>query len=291
MQDEEGILSLFDSDPSNGIDIDASSVNIDASSGLLSLFSDDDNGEEGEGLVNAAATLKDFQKELDIVQPPAKRGRGRPKKDDQIQTPIATPPSRLKAKLLSSESKKDLVSTVSERTDSQSQRTQRKRRSIITKAQAKRWATPSCDPDSGHSSLPMVLQEDNRWLSELAAILFCSDGMRGPAKHTASHLGVSKYMVTVTEKRLVAIAMNTYESLCNNILQRLNDICNAAASGSGSGSLTADPQLKHQLFVRVREYDETPVRLRIAVDIPNNPVTSTSRSLLPALEEVKMDDP
>ena len=90
------------------------------------------------------------------------------------------------------------------------------------------------------------------WYQKIAASLWQSDILRAQGSHLSHHFGVSDYVVKMTQQRLVLAAIKAHDKACFGALKHLD------AFGFASG------QYKPHLFLNVRQYDETPVVLRVA---------------------------
>ncbi len=194
---------------------------------------------------------------------------------------------------------------------SQSQQRQR-----FELARSKRWTQERTADGSGGSGPPAAATQsdstDLTWFDKISNTLWTSDGMRGPASHLAERFGVSEYMVLSTTQRLVAAAMSLHDKLCDRFLQIMAGFCckhkdkgpsesNAAgiedfdlnvdidmddsktAVSQEDAAATDTVNVLPQLFMRIRAYDETPIKLRVAATVPREPKSSIAKDLLPLL--------
>ena len=142
----------------------------------------------------------------------------------------------------------------------------------LQKALKKRWENTASSSKSKSKSksvplhrpiLPMVLANQFKehdgddefeleWYQKIAASLWQSDILRAQGSHLSHHFGVSDYVVKMTQQRLVLAAIKAHDKACFGALKHLD------AFGFASG------QYKPHLFLNVRQYDETPVVLRVA---------------------------
>lgn len=181
-------------------------------------------------------------------------------------------------------------------------------------ARSQRWSQKrTADGSDGSGPPPAAPQSDSTdltWFDKISNTLWTSDGMRGPAAHLAQRFGVSEYMVLSTTQRLVAAASSLHDKLCDRFLQIMEGFCckhkdqdkGPSKSNAGTENLDVDFDMDDsktafsqpdaatgsdgsavpQLFTRIRAYDETPIKLRVAVTVPSEPAL-TGRCLLPLL--------
>lgn len=137
----------------------------------------------------------------------------------------------------------------------------------LQKAVKKRWENSASNSKSKSKSkpihrptLPVVLSDqfnahdgadELEWYQKIAASLWQSDILRAQGSHLSHHFGVSDYVVKSTQQRLVLAAMKAHDNVCFGALKNLD------AFGFASG------QYKPHIFLNVRQYDETPVVLRV----------------------------
>lgn len=103
-------------------------------------------------------------------------------------------------------------------------------------------------------------QESIKKTDEIAASLFSSDVIRGAAKHSAHHFGVTEYFLRKLETRLAAFGLKAQDASCDAVIKKMCQVCEDYSESSVQGQLRLSPQL----FLRIRQYDETPIKLRVA---------------------------
>ena len=154
------------------------------------------------------------------------------------------------------------------------------RRASLSNVRNARWSSGSDGARDGHdpghklydgailsrTNLDEAFQDETlEKVDAIAAALWSSDITRGAAKHSAQHFGVTEYFLRTLERRLAALGVKAQDHFCHGVLEKMRQACEdqpvPVLPVQGQ-----QPRLRisPQLFLRVRQYDETPIRLRVA---------------------------
>ena len=120
--------------------------------------------------------------------------------------------------------------------------------------------------------------------AKVAALLFTGDTLRQASAHVGERLGMSGYLVGRTVRRVAALALRCQDNLSTRLIRWLLKSCSeqpqsdhvmgfaadsdsgaaesSAAGGHGDRGHSARPARPH-LFMRICQYDETPIVLRL----------------------------
>ena len=118
-----------------------------------------------------------------------------------------------------------------------------KARDARLRKQEEQLALPPKQPQSKND------MQDGR----VASCLFTSDTLRGCWVHSGTLLGISRKSLARTVGRLAALVWKVHERFCDKFLQQL--VTHAEPDGPSG--------LVPWMFLRVREYDETPIKLTL----------------------------
>ena len=224
-------LSLFDD-----FDFDSNPVqevvSNDAEVQALDLFRDDDlpDGSGASSAPSQAATADQSSmsapalESFEAPQVRVKRGRGRPKKKPD-QSPTALVPRAEK-------------------------------QTTLIKNRKRRWSDPS-RAEAVPQENPEVQAEVAK-LRQLTTAFFTSDKLRSSSAHIADEFGLSRYFIVRTQQRLAAGAVQSQDSVSDAAMSKLLAAC------CNSQESQSVPSIRPQLHMRVRQYDETPIQLKIA---------------------------
>lgn len=116
-----------------------------------------------------------------------------------------------------------------------------------------RWAKAAEQTQDSQGQGDRSVANDNlvQKIRDIATTLFTSDVLRGARSHTAGLFGVTVGTMMDTVTRLAAVAVDSQDKVSLGVIQSLLEA--SAASGD---------KVKPHLFMRVRQYDETPIMLR-----------------------------
>ena len=186
--------------------------------------------------------------------PPVKRGRGRPKKnsDPDQQPKIATGTAKQKT---------------------------------LAENRKRRWSNPPQPQAEQGSQDRSEVETEVGKLRQLTCAFFTSDKLRSSSVHIGDEFGLSRYFIMQTQKRLAAGAVKSQDSISDAVMSKLLTACD------NSQNSEVAPSIMPQLHMRIRQYDETPIQLKIAsgpeADTQTQTQTVDSQSQGQALEDAE----
>ena len=209
--------------------------------------------------------------------------------DDVLDADAISPDDRLEAMLQQLDSECGLLDVAAEPQSEQHALGQRPRKTkeqikaarqkALDENRKKRWfqkfenvpalAGPESTPDDLEGP---DLNKDQLQLAKVASALWSSDVLRSATTHTALALQCQRTTLPRYLRKMVAIAFSCAETLSGMLIQKLTEVCsgqvpeNAEANVSDASQGPGDRSSSSfcpQLFLRVRQYDETPLTLRI----------------------------
>ena len=190
----------------------------------------------------AAARLEEAQQVLDeflnASERPAEKKRGRPKGQFRVVQPKVAATSR------------------SERNLSALALNRQKRWQV-----ARKTAANSSDASPNRPNLIINYNpEDSNHilLSKLASLFFTSDVLRGPLLHSSSLVGCSPQTLGRTMVRLAALTCDHAATFSQDLVDGLVRACETTSGQSQS------LEMKPRLYLSIRQYDETPLKLRVS---------------------------
>lgn len=251
--DGASFLDLFEDNNNNG---NGAQDDDGAGASLLDLFGGpgEPDVDNVDNVDNANDVLKQFEK----------RGRGRPR---QPRGPAPCP--EISTKKVSKRKRKS-------HQPQQPQPAHRTLEQLQDMREALREKRLSADREG--AQIQSQNENESSWLAEVAACFFTSDDLRQQTVAVAGRFGISEYLVRQTERRLAFAALKAHERICRSVLQRLLDQAEAAASSS-STLAAAQPQCRPHLYLRIRQYDETPAKLRAQCKVSKEPRQFCSQRL------------
>lgn len=130
----------------------------------------------------------------------------------------------------------------------------------ITQVRAKRWSASHGSKDDQNIELDAPT-EDLTWLRDISTHLWSSDIFRSSTAHLSQLLGHSQYVIRDREQRLAIAALASYEKILEQVLHKLDSVCNDSMDIEGN-------RMQPRLFIRIRQYDETPIKMRVRTAEP-----------------------
>ena len=304
--------SLFESEAHAG-QLDTGATGDGDVGASLSLFSSgpDNNETDHEPMPMVAIAVDSgqpsFADDLGAFLPKM-RGRGRPRRCDGF---TQKPPNQ--------PAKRPLVDTAS------GDQVLDRQRESIKRARCKRWqsnsnigsvdAASKAAAAEGNSNMDMdcpgsetqSLTERETMIGKISAYLFTGDMLRTTITQASTHLGCTRFALSRNIRRICALAYRCQDRHCGRLLQSLLKLCRNNHQDADPGpsqviDLANDDEplqpegLSAHLFMRVRQYDETPVVLHIQdtdnleESQPKSTKNTTGDVQLPLLEDGHHDE-
>ena len=223
----------------------------------LSLFEDGPTNVVGSSHLSALDVFEDG-----FVQPAAEPGSAETAAEDRLQSMLQQFDSEFGDQPLSDDQ------GLRAKTKLSPEELKASKQRALDKNRKQRWVKKSVTEQTEQEKKPQEdPNEDHNLhaLDKIASALWTSDVLRGARRHSGQFLDISTWSLKEYACRLVAMAFDHANKFSDILINKLIGICKHGSASSEAhvpDALEDQAALCPRLFLRVRQYDETPLKLK-----------------------------